>query len=111
MISPFSHNNLIPNLVFHMRLTPIELSVYSHIKYITQERGICDVTMTFLMERCCLSNTQLKKTIKSLSKSREDLEGKSLIRIGRHKGSYEGSVTDLIYVNTFQNEGDENGFM
>ncbi len=86
----------LPNVIFHIGLTPIELSVYSHITHITSERGVCDVTMSILMKACKLNLTVLKKTTKLLALPREELGGKSLIIIDKRSGLYGDRITDLL---------------
>lgn len=97
----------LPNVIFHIGLSPQELSVYSHITHITSERGVCDVTMSILMTACKLNLTVLKKTTKLLARPREELGGKALIQIDKRSGLYEDRITDLLLL-TDLNIGNKN---
>ena len=78
-----------PNMVLDMGLDPYTGWLYTHIKRIAGDRGVCDGGSRTLARIACMSFGQV-------SKSKGILEEKGLIRVKTH--SRESGLADEIYV-------------
>jgi len=69
------------NIIFHLNLSCYEIAVYLAIKRTAGHDGYCSKGLRRLAEECGLSKSQASLTIKKLEKAREELSGKSLIKV------------------------------
>jgi hypothetical protein len=71
----------IPNLVFKLGLNPFELALYTHLKQIAGEDGVCWKSTATLSKEASMSAGTVSKSKASLSEPRPELGGKPLILI------------------------------
>jgi hypothetical protein len=90
---------MISETIFNLKLTPMEFIVYCTYLKSSKENKIFSNKQMAKMCNICL--TSLKKVKKNLSRKREELGGKSLIKVFSRYREDGAPLTDLIEVEQF----------
>lgn len=89
----------IPNIIYKMKLSVYEHAVYSYIKQAAGDRGSCWKSVTTIADEIGISTNKLREVKISLSKPREELGGKPLIRVFKRKNETNNSaLSDVIQI-------------
>lgn len=88
-----SHNyrTEIPNIIFHMNLTPWEFKAYCVIKKTASDRGSCFKSNSTLSD-------EIGCSVKFTIDLKKDLERLNLIKITKRKNDKGGDIPDLIQI-------------
>lgn len=89
----------IPNIIYKMKLSVYEHAVYSYIKQAAGDRGDCWKSVRTMADEIGISTNKLREVKISLSKPREELGGKPLIRVFKRKNETNNSaLSDVIQI-------------
>lgn len=91
----------LPNIIFHLKLSCYEISLYSALKRTVGEkqngRRASSKGVRRLAEESGMGHTKAAETLKLLSKPRKELNGKSLIKMSQKSGKTNLiTITDIM---------------